>query len=255
MPPADDASFLPLGWSLPPHVKAWMTTRRGGASTGAFDSLNLGGHVGDDPQDVLHNRARLQASVGAPLHWLEQVHGDQVIDARRLREGGPFRADAVYALEPGLPCAVLVADCLPVLLCSRDGRAVAAAHAGWRGLAAGVLSRVVQRLADDGGVDPRMLRAWLGPCIGPRAFEVGDEVRQAFGPRAQEQAFRAHVRRDGSPGWLCDLPGLARLQLAEAGVLDIDGGRWCTFEGASDFFSFRRDRVCGRHAAVICRSS
>lgn len=252
MPPADDGSFLPLGWPTPPGVKAWMTTRRGGASSAPFDSLNLGAHVGDDPRAVAHNRERLQAEVGSPVHWLDQVHGDQVIDARVLSGGGAHRADAVYALEPGLPCAVLVADCLPVLLCSRDGRAVAAAHAGWRGMAAGVLARVVQRLAEEGGVDPGSLSAWLGPCIGPRAFEVGSEVREAFGPQAH-RCFRAHVRRDGSAAWLCDLPGLARLQLTDAGVADIHGGHWCTVEGASDFFSFRRDRVCGRQAAVICR--
>lgn len=252
--PAEGPVFLSMGWPLPPNVQAWMTTRRAGASRGAFDSLNLGAHVGDDPHSVACNRRHLEAAVGAPLRWLDQVHGDQVVDAQQLRDGGLRRADAVYALQPGLPCAVLVADCLPVLLCSRDGRVVAAAHAGWRGMAAGVLSGLVAHLADAGGVPPQALTAWLGPCIGPQAFEVGDEVRQALGPRA-EGCFRAHVRRDGSAAWLCDLPGLARLQLGDAGVVDIHGGDWCTFEDASAFFSFRRDRVCGRMAAVICRLS
>jgi copper oxidase (laccase) domain-containing protein len=119
-------------------------------------------------------------------------------------------------------------------------------------MAAGVLARVVRRLAEAGGVDPGALSAWLGPCIGPRAFEVGDEVREAFGPPAH-RCFQPHVRLDGSAAWLCDLPGLARLQLADAGVTDVHGGRWCTVEDGSDFFSFRRDRVCGRQAAVVCR--
>jgi YfiH family protein len=231
-----------------------MTTRHGGVSQGPYASLNLGAHVGDDPAAVAENRERLARAIGTCPLWLQQVHGSEIVDARDVRDGVAGPADAMVALQPGLACAIQVADCLPVLFCTRDGGAVAAAHAGWRGLAARVLARTVEALSRASGARRGDILAWLGPCIGPRHFEVGDEVRVAFGDGGATH-FRPQVRRDGSPGWLCDLPSLARDQLRQSGIQEIQGGSWCTVEQASDFFSFRRDGACGRMAAVVSRLS
>ncbi|HSW07014.1 peptidoglycan editing factor PgeF, partial [Aquabacterium sp.] len=164
------------------------------------------------------------------------------------------RADASVSTTPGLACTVLVADCLPVLLCSRDGRAVGAAHAGWRGLAAGVIENTVRALCQATGCAPADLLAWLGPCIGPRQFEVGADVLQAFGARVESPdagRFVPRARADGQMRWLANLPQLARDRMAAAGVPAVSGGTWCTVEDASRFFSFRRDRITGRLAAAI----
>jgi len=231
-------------WSAPPNVRAAVTTRIGGVSLPPYDSLNLGDHVGDDPQAVAVNRRQLQAVLALPAepHWLSQVHGSCVVDAAETPSG--CEADAVFSRDAGDVCAVLTADCLPVLLCDSGGSVVAAAHAGWRGLLNGVIENTVAQMAGRGE-----LLAWLGPAIGPQAFEVGEEVREAFvneDPRAQ-QAFRP------SPAgrWLADIYALARLRLHRAGVDAISGGEYCTFSDPTRFYSYRRDGVTGRMACLI----
>ncbi|HEX8964143.1 MAG TPA: peptidoglycan editing factor PgeF [Rhodocyclaceae bacterium] len=231
------------GWPAPPAVRALSTTRRGGFSTGPYASFNLGDHVGDDPQAVEANRRLLDRQMSAAPRWLRQVHGIRCIDAA-AGDGVP-EADASFSRSPGRACAILTADCLPVLLCDEAGSVVAAAHAGWRGLAAGVLEATVEAMAAPG----KSLLAWLGPAIGPRAFEVGDEVRAAFiadDPRAAE-AFDAR----GPGKWLADLHALARLRLARLGVERIYADTSCTCSDGERFFSYRRDGTTGRTATAI----
>ena len=230
-----------------------MTTRRGGRSAGAFESMNLREGLGDDDAAVRHNLALLERSMGVPPVWLEQVHGARVVrlDARDAAPGAPVhRADASVTTAHGVACAVQVADCLPVLFAAPG--AVGAAHAGWRGLAAGVLEATVQALCEAAGCAPRDVRAWLGACIGPGRFEVGPDVLEAFGVAAGGAS--PHFRPRAAAGkWLADLPALARERLQRAGVTQASGGGWCTVEDASRFFSFRRDRVTGRMAAAVWR--
>ena len=227
-----------------------MSTRQGGVSLGPHAGLNLGDHVGDDPGAVLANRALLaQQLQGARPAWLRQVHGSTVVDAATvLARGLTPEADGSWTCEPGVACVVLVADCLPVLFAAPDGAAVGAAHAGWRGLAAGVVERTAHAVAQAAGCEPQELHCWLGPCIGPRQFEVGADVQQAFGggPR-----FVSRPRPDGQARWLADLAGLTRDRLAGLGLRAVTGGAWCTVEDASSFFSFRRDGVTGRMAAAV----
>jgi YfiH family protein len=245
-------------WPAPPKVHAAFTLRSGGVSAAPFDSLNVGAHVGDEAAAVAENRRRVRAKLSLPEEpaWLEQVHGIEVLDLGRVTHscsalddpaGGVAVADAAFTRRPGRVCAVQVADCLPVLMSVHDGSAVAVAHAGWRGLAAGVLEATVQALA----VEPAQLIAWLGPAIGPANFEVGDEVRQAFHGHdaGAADAFAANARGR----WQCDLVGLARRRLAALGVAAVFGGNWCTYTDAVSFFSYRRDRRCGRMAALIWR--
>ncbi len=236
-------------WPAPARVRALMSLRGGGVSAAPYDSLNLGDHVGDDGAAVLRNRALLAGQSGAAPVFMQQVHGTAV---ERLPSPHAVPvADACMSLQPGLACTVMVADCLPVLFCDTAGRAVAAAHAGWRGLGAGVLEQTVAALRD--AVPQARWLAWLGPCIGPTAFEVGDEVRAAFLAQSTGAAdcFRGH----SACKWLADLPALARLQLAALGLQGIHGNDgsapWCTVSDASRFFSHRRDRVSGRMAACI----
>ncbi|MGE0081259.1 MAG: peptidoglycan editing factor PgeF [Thiohalomonadaceae bacterium] len=232
-------------WPAPPQVRAAVTTRVGGVSVGPYASLNLGDHVGDDPAAVAENRARLVQALGLPSEprWLKQVHGTCALDAAAAVGG--CEADAGFAALPGVVCAVLTADCLPVLFCDRAGTRVAAAHAGWRGLAAGVLERTVDAL----GAAPADVLAWLGPAIGPQAFEVGEEVRTAFlsQDRGAGTAFRPH----GEGRWLADLYALARRRLSRHGVDAVYGGGLCTFSDPARFFSYRRDGVTGRMASLI----
>jgi YfiH family protein len=239
---------LPVAWDAP--VDALMSTRAGGVSVGPWTSLNLGIAVGDDPAAVAENRRRFAVALGAEPVWLRQVHGTVVL---RLGVDDPDHpADAAWTDRPGLACSVQVADCLPVLLAHRDGRAVAAAHAGWRGLAGGVLENTVRAVCAGIGCDAQDLLAWLGPCIGPRRFEVGADVLAAFADSPQH--FVSRPRPDGAARWLADLPALARARLRRAGVERVAGGGWCTVEDASRFFSFRRDGVTGRMAAAVaCR--
>lgn len=240
-------------WPAPARVRACMSLRSGGVSAAPYDSLNLGDHVGDDPVAVQHNRAVLAAQLGATPVFMQQVHGTavEVLPSPHAAPGSVPVADACMSLQPGLACTIMVADCLPVLFCDTAGRAVAAAHAGWRGLAAGVLERTLDRLRR--AVPQAQWLAWLGPCIGPAAFEVGDEVRAAFMAQSAAAAdcFRVHT-----PGkWLADLPALARLRLAALDLQGIHGNDgsapWCTVSDPSRFFSHRRDRVSGRMAACI----
>jgi len=230
-------------WPAPAAVRACSTTRAGGVSGGPWRGLNLAGHVADDPAAVRENRHRLVAQLGLPGEppWLEQVHGVTV----RTPHAASDCADACFEDRPGRVCAVLTADCLPVLLCNTAGTRVAAAHAGWRGLLAGILEHAVAAFADPAD----QLLAWLGPAIGPAAFEVGDEVRAAF--LAEDPASAAHFAT-GRPGhWHADLYGLARQRLARSGVDRVSGGGLCTFSDAERFFSYRRDGVTGRMASLI----
>jgi YfiH family protein len=230
-------------WPAPPAVRALVTTRNGGVSQGPYASLNLGLKVNDDPQAVTRNRALLRAHLPAEPRWIAQVHGNRVVDADRF-EGLP-EADAAVSRTPGTVCAVMIADCMPVLLADRSGTVVGAAHAGWRGLAAGVIENTVEAM----GVDPGELVAWLGPAIGPDAFEVGADVRDAF---LALDAGAAPAFRDHRPGkWLADLFWLARRRLAALGVTEVYGGGLCTVSDPARFFSHRRDRVSGRMAALV----
>jgi polyphenol oxidase len=239
------------GWQVDGRIGALMSTRAGGVSRAPFDSLNLGRSAGDEPVAVDENRRRFAAALGgARPVWMSQVHGVQV---RRLKSADPAgaavdAADAAITTEPGVACCVMVADCLPVLFAAPDGLGVGAAHAGWRGLAGGVLEATVAALSEAAACAPHRLQAWLGPCIGARQFEVGADVLEACGGGAH---FVARPRPDGAMRWLADLPGLARARLHAVGVTQISGGDWCTVEERSRFFSFRRDSVTGRMAAAV----
>lgn len=248
-------SLLQPAWPAPPGVGAAMSQRAGGVSSGPYASMNLGVAVGDDPAAVADNRARFAALLGARPVWLRQVHGTTVL---RLGATEPADepADAAWTTEPGVACSVQVADCLPVLFALRDGSAVAAAHAGWRGLAAGVLQATIAAICRGTGATPGELLAWLGPCIGPRQFEVGADVVQAFGhdtESADGRHFVARPRPDGQRRWLANLHELAHDRLAAAGVGHISRAPGCTVEDSSAFFSFRRDGVTGRMAAAVWR--
>lgn len=233
------------------RVGALMSTRAGGVSRGVFDSLNLGMAVGDDPASVAENRARFALALGGAPSFLKQVHGQRVV---RLPTAEPApEADACVTTEPGIACVIQVADCLPVLLAAPEARGVAAAHAGWRGLAGGVLEAAVQALCDAAGCAPAEVEAWLGPCIGPRRFEVGPDVRAGFGIAAEAPHPRFVPLSPGK--WLADLAGLADDRLRAQGLRRISGAQRCTVEDPSSFFSFRRDRPLhgnsGRMAAAI----
>lgn len=247
---APDELILP-DWPAPAGVRAFFTTRAGGASEGPFASLNLGAHVGDDSARVRENRRRMQSLLPAEPLWLNQVHGTEVAviadDAPPAASSAAWpRADAAVTRRWERPCMVMVADCLPVLLCDRAGTVVGAAHAGWRGLAAGVIERTVAAMGVEGEVI-----AWLGPAIGPQAFEVGQDVVDAFIANDAESSV-AFAARPGLPGkYLADIFTLARRRLASAGVREVYGGRYCTVSDPARFFSYRRDRQTGRMAALI----
>ncbi|MEI8594840.1 peptidoglycan editing factor PgeF [Photobacterium sp. Hal280] len=232
-------------WPAPANVKAISTTRFGGISQGPYAGLNLGDHVGDEPAAVAHNRQWLQQQLGlahAPA-WLSQTHSTIVLDLQ-----GPLtqipHADASVTRENGIACTVMTADCLPVLLCDRQGTQVGAVHAGWRGLADGIIEQTVACFAQA----PNQLLAWLGPAIGPQAFEVGGEVRAQF--LADDSAAESAFLPKGDK-WLADIYQLARLRLHRLGVTQVFGGSECTVSDASRFFSYRRDGVTGRQASLI----
>ncbi|KOR29970.1 hypothetical protein TI03_00875, partial [Achromatium sp. WMS1] len=221
------------------------TTRYGGVSVGSFSSLNLGDHVGDDPDAVAINRARLTRALKLPgeVLWLQQVHGCDAVYVGQAEFG--CTADAAIALEPGLVCAVLTADCLPVLLYDQKQQHVGAVHAGWRGLLNGVLTNALIKLQSS----PKDVLAWLGPAIGPKAFEVGTEVRTAFLQRYPQIASAFLPSPQGH--WLADLYAIAHHQLTIQGVEFIGGGQWCTASDPEQFFSYRRDGITGRMASLI----
>lgn len=258
-------STAALDWLSPvwqqPGVRALMTTRNGGVSAPPFNSMNLRRGIGDDEAAVARNVDILHSQTGARPVWLDQVHGNRVV---RLvlddtRPDAPMhRADASVCSVPGIACVVQVADCLPVLMAAR-GRAVAAAHAGWRGLAAGIVGATVQHLCEAADCEPGEIEAWLGACIGPRQFEVGGDVLKAFGVEPSALAVDATARqarfRARGPAhpdkWLADLAALATDELAAAGVGQVTSADQCTVEQSSRFFSYRRDGVTGRMAAGI----
>lgn len=253
------AGWLWADWPLAGRVLAGVSTREGGVSGPPWGALNLGLHVGDQPTHVLENRRRLAAALALPTEpvWLCQVHGTEVarLARRELAEGGELagvtpaptaiEADAAVAFEPGVVCAVMTADCLSVVLADRAARCVGVAHAGWRGLAAGVLEATIAAL----GVAPAELYAWLGPAISPRCYEVGDEVREAF-VTADPGAAAAFVP-NARDRWQADLALLARRRLAAAGVSEVSGGGLCTFSNRARFHSHRRDGVASGRMATL----
>ncbi len=241
--PPQPLPYLTPDWPAPPQVRACVTLRQGGVSGGEYASLNLGTHVGDDPACVAANRQRLREALALPSgpRWLEQVHGTRILDLGGSNDADDA-ADGAVTGEAGVVAVVMTADCLPVLFCDRQGRRVGVAHAGWRGLAAGVLQAAIAALA----VPPADLHAWLGPAISAPAYEVGDEVRAAFSDQDRDAAFSANPRGR----WQADLYSLARRALMRSGVVSIHGGGFCTF-GDQRFYSHRRAAPCGRFATLI----
>lgn len=250
--PAD--AWLRPAWTAPSNVHLRVTTRHGSFSAPPYDGFNLALHVGDDAAEVRANRLRLQQALKLPRQplWLEQVHGVVVVDAATVDPSAPPpQADAAFTCRPGVACVVMTADCLPVALAARDGSVVGVAHAGWKGLCLGVIEALVQAMAVPG----EELVAWLGPAIGPAAYETGSEVRDAFVARdpAAASAFAAVTRSDGTSGFLCDLYALARQRLAALGVTAVSGGDLCTKTDHERFYSFRRAPVTGRFATLVWR--
>lgn len=243
--------LLPQGWlrpdwPVPAHVHAVTTTRSGGVSQAAYASLNLGAHVGDDPLAVTENRRRLRTAACLPSEplWLNQVHGNNVAVLAASSEQG-IEADASITCKPNVVCAVLTADCLPLLVCNRRGTCVAAVHAGWRGLAGGIIEASLSAMQ----TSPDELFVWMGPAIGPKAFEIGDEVREILlnMDAGAEEAFVP-----GTSGhWLADLYMLARRRMKRYGIEAIYGGNWCTLKERDRFYSYRRDGVTGRMASLV----
>ncbi len=241
-------NVLQPDWPAPPQVRAISTTRSGGVSEGCYAGLNLALHVEDDPQHVAQNRQQLMSCINqeqSPV-WLEQVHGQRVVDLSLVAQGEVPQADASMSqsAKTGI-CTVMTADCLPILICNRQGTRVAAAHAGWRGLAEGVIESTIKALQQPAD----QLLVWLGPAIGPEAFEVGDDVREVF-LRQHYQTEAAFVKH--RPGhYMADIYQLARIRLSLMGIESVYGGGYCTFSDADQFFSFRRDGKTGRQASMI----
>ncbi|MCR9190431.1 MAG: peptidoglycan editing factor PgeF [Alteromonadaceae bacterium] len=249
-----ESDALKPDWPAPDRVRAISTTRAGGVSGRPWNSLNLGVHVEDDPDHVRQNRRRLAESTGLKseqIGWLNQVHGIDVVELTPDNVGQIAKADASYTRHPGIACAILTADCLPVILADREGTVVGAAHCGWRSLCGGVIENLVSEMA----VAPETLQAWLGPAIGPTSFEVGPEVRDAFlehDPKAV-QAFRAEGARPGH--FMADIYALATLRLNHLGVSNVTGGGLCTVKDSDRFFSYRRDGRTGRMATLVWLTS
>lgn len=253
-------SIIPDWPDAPANIGALASTRGGGFSAAPYDDgqggggLNLGLHCGDDAATVQQNRARLQQALPARPAWIAQVHGIAVVDAASVGEGKPvLTGDASIAAEPGVVCAIMTADCLPVLFADVDGKVVGAAHAGWRGLAAGVLAETVKSMRAAGAGE---ITAWMGPAIGPDRFEVGTDVLDSFMAGAQagdaEQVRAAFSDYPGRPGkYLADMFALARLFLARDGITRVSGGTYCTMSDAKRFYSYRRDHRTGRQASLI----
>jgi len=243
-------TFIKPNWPAPPNVKALQTTRKGGISQGPYTSLNLGEHVKDDPLAVAHNRQSLSPYLPSEPVWVNQVHGIQVIDA--AKSGCLEDADGVFATQADVVCVTMTADCLPILLCDKAGTVVAAVHAGWRGLCDGVIEAAIAKMS----ANPEDILAWLGPAIGPNAFEVGDDVREQF---IQKDAQAVSAFKPHGDKWLGDIYTIAKQRLVSAGVKAIYGGsvneEFCTYSDEDRFFSFRRDNVTGRMASLIWLAS
>lgn len=235
--------FIVPDWPAPTNVRALVTTRAGGVSCGPYASLNLGDHVGDDTQAVTINRQRLAENLPAEPVWLKQIHGCHCVNAATTAQG--VEADAAFTRTSGVVCAVLTADCLPVLLCDSAGSVVAVAHAGWRGLAAGIIEASIKSMDLPG----EQLMAWLGPAIGPQQFEVGEEVRTTFIDHDPQAADAFSAKPNGK--WLCNIYTLARQRLAAQGICRIAGADFCTVSDQGRFFSYRRDGTTGRMASLI----
>lgn len=238
-----EISVISPDWPAPANVRAFTTTRKNGFSKGPWSSLNLGGNCGDDPHHVEKNRQLLLALLPSEPRWLNQVHGTKSVCWDNANNQG-IGADAVYSNQAGQVCAILTADCLPVLLCNQAGTCIAAAHAGWRGLAAGVLENTVLGMK----CNPASLMAWLGPAIGHQKFEVGVDVYDAFVGANTENAIAFKPYHDR---WLADLSMLATFALNRLGITQVSGGQHCTFEEQGSFFSYRRDGQTGRMATVV----
>ena len=242
--------YIQPNWPAPANVKAYTTTRKDGYSVGTYAAFNLAAHVGDDIIAVTKNRQKLCADLKLPGEpcWLQQQHTTRVVDLAHteIAQVATFPADAAYTAQLQQVCVVLTADCLPVLLCNKQGSVVAAVHAGWRGLADGIIAATVSGMR----VDPKQLLAWFGPAIGPKAFVVGNDVYQAFvaSDVKASEAFTNYA----SEAWLMDIYLLARQQLLNCGVTAIYGGEFCTYNDAECFFSYRRDnKITGRMASLI----
>lgn len=234
--------WLTPDWPAPVGVKSCVTTRAGGVSLAPFDSFNLGDHVDDNPEAVAANRLRLTSSLNVQPAWLSQVHGVVVAHADPLQG---VEADASWTMTPGVACTVMTADCLPALFCDRAGTRVAAAHGGWRGLAAGILEATVERMA----VPASEIMVWLGPAIGPQAFEVGPEVREAF-VSTHPETIEAFIPSHNAGKFMADIYALARLRLAACGVMAVYGGGFCTVNDPR-FYSYRRSARTGRFASLV----
>ena len=245
--------YLKPDWPAPANVHAVFTLRHGGHSEGDYRAFNLGDHVGDDPEAVAANRALLQRELGLPNppQWLEQIHSDKVVEAES--DGKIRTADASFSREKGSVCSVLTADCLPLLVCNRDGSEVAAIHAGWRGLAGGVIRATIEAMESK----PEELMVWLGPAIGPHAFECGVDVLEAAFESAMSESHAEAIAGCFVPHsqkplhFLADIYALGRAELQELGVTDVYGGDRCTVTEESEFFSYRRDGNTGRMASLI----
>lgn len=242
-------------WLVPPQIKAFCTTRVGGISKHPFDGLNLGLNAGDDPADVLQNRSLLRSILPADPCWLKQIHGLSVSTpvTRNAFLEGPFEADASVTNIPNEVLAILTADCMPVLFASKSGDVIGAAHAGWRGLSSGVLENtILEMCALSKDLIPQDITAWMGPAIGPTAFEVGDDVLQAFSGQSQAILSQAFRPINGSPGkYWANLYLLAQDRLRTLGVEHIYGGEFCTVGDPANFYSYRRDQKTGRFASLI----
>lgn len=247
MPKLDPANILFPDWPAPARVNALVTTRQGGVSLAPWNSLNLAAHVGDKLEAVVENRRRLSAFVGAnkDFQWLTQTHSTDVVRASRC--GQVPEADASYTMENNLVCTVLTADCLPVFFCNRQGTQVAVAHAGWKGLGAGILEKTVASFSNEAGD----ILAWLGPAIGPTAFEVGEEVRGFFLARYPNLPASSCFVASGIDRWLMDMYATARYILLQQGLTAVYGGGLCSYSDPDRFFSYRRTAVCGRMASCI----
>ena len=248
-------------WSAPTNIKSLFTTRQGGFSEPPFDRFNLAQHVEDNPENVKKNRKKLRNMLPSEPIWLNQVHSNLVVDAAEVTTG--IDADGSFTNRPDVVSVVMTADCLPVLMCNRQGTAVAALHAGWRGLLDGILEQGVKRLLESSQCMPEDILTWFGPAIGPKAFEVGDEVRQAFLDKAAQdhqasfqkidQSFIASPQNQHNreKKWFADIYQLAQVRLSTIGVENFSGGNYCTYNDKERFYSYRRDGKTGRMASLI----